>query len=470
VLLQQELRTLLRLLTDREVPVSSLAGIPAPTSVQILDESVAGSDWTAEVTRLVSELGVVSEIRAHSIRGLPYLYLYMVSAGHTVPGRVPRPDSLVVGAGRAIGDRDLARAIAIAEAAERYAGGAFFSTEPTLTRQGSLPGPEIDLSAVPRCSEREYTHPACPVTAPDWRSDMRWVTGRELRSGEDRWLPAVMTCYGLDRLPSERFWYPISTGYAVHSTVSKAVFSALCEVVERDAVAITWLQRLPLPRLPASVLDQDTVALIDWATRHFVDTHLFDATTDIGLPTVYVVLRADHDATAATTVSCSTGLTLTQAARRAVLEAITARIPAQDGPDAAPPEDYAEFSGITDGSRYMGNPRMRHAFDFLTSRPDTPANQVSLSRFADDEADGLRRLVGILGGLGMEVIVVDRTTRELAAVGLIAVSVVVPALQPMSVHPLAQFRAHPRLYSAPARMGHRVLAEEDLNHLPQPFA
>lgn len=436
-----------------------------------LDTSGADSDWTTEAARLVSALGVVSEITAHSIKGLPDLYLYMAAAGHTVPGRVPRASaSPVVGTGRAIGDRGLARAIAIAEAAERYAGGAFFNEEPVLARSGSLPGPEIDLSAVPRCSDREYAHPACPVTPPDWRSEMRWVKGHELYSGQERWLPAVMTCYGLDRLPSEGFWYPISTGYAVHSDARKAVWGALCEVVERDAVAVTWLQRLPLPRLPASVLDEDTAALADWAWRHFVETYLFDATTDTGLPTVYVVLRADYDTTVATTVSCATGLTITRAARRAVLEAVTARIPAKGGPDAAPPEDYAEFSGIMDGARYMGSPRMRHAFGFLTAQAEIPAAQVRASSFADDEAEGLRRLVGILGGLGIEVIAVNRTTRELAAVGLVAVSVVIPALQPMSLHPLAQFRAHPRLYSAPAAMGHRVLPEDELNHLPQPFA
>jgi ribosomal protein S12 methylthiotransferase accessory factor len=66
-------------------------------------------------------------------------------------------------------------------------------------------------------------------------------------------------------------------------------------------------------------------------------------------------------------------------------------------------------------------------------------------------------------------IAVDRTPRELADVGLTAVNVVIPDLQPMSLRPLAQYRAHPRLYEAPVLMGYSSRSEEELNPWPQPF-
>lgn len=70
----------------------------------------------------------------------------------------------------------------------------------------------------------------------------------------------------------------------------------------------------------------------------------------------------------------------------------------------------------------------------------------------------------------MPVLAVDRSHAELRSVGLTAVNVVIPDLQPMSLLPLAQFRAHPRLYRAPAAMGFPVHSEEELNPWPQPFA
>ena len=48
--------------------------------------------------------------------------------------------------------------------------------------------------------------------------------------------------------------------------------------------------------------------------------------------------------------------------------------------------------------------------------------------------------------------------------------VIIPELQPMSLRPLAQYRAHPRLYTAPRAMGHRALPESRLNRWPQPIA
>jgi ribosomal protein S12 methylthiotransferase accessory factor len=75
-----------------------------------------------------------------------------------------------------------------------------------------------------------------------------------------------------------------------------------------------------------------------------------------------------------------------------------------------------------------------------------------------------------LSGKGMQVLAVNCTTRELAAVGLTAVNVIIPDLQPMSLLPLAQYRAHPRLYSAPLLMGYPSLPEEELNPWPVPYA
>jgi ribosomal protein S12 methylthiotransferase accessory factor len=53
--------------------------------------------------------------------------------------------------------------------------------------------------------------------------------------------------------------------------------------------------------------------------------------------------------------------------------------------------------------------------------------------------------------------------------GFVAVRAVVPGLQPVSFWPRAQYRAHPRLYQAPAAMGYTVHGEPDQNYWPQPF-
>jgi ribosomal protein S12 methylthiotransferase accessory factor len=82
----------------------------------------------------------------------------------------------------------------------------------------------------------------------------------------------------------------------------------------------------------------------------------------------------------------------------------------------------------------------------------------------------LRWLLERLTAHNYEVIVVDLTTDEAAQAGSTVVRVLVPQLMPLSFDPRARYLAHPRLYTAPARMGFPVCSEEQVNRDPQPFA
>jgi ribosomal protein S12 methylthiotransferase accessory factor len=366
-----------------------------------------------------------------------------------------------------LADPALVRLIAIAEGAERYSAG--FLGEPAVyARHADLRGAALDPASIPRCSEAELANPRCPLIAFDPDAPIRWIAGTDLATGETTWVPAVMVCYSVAGVgPAERFWYRISTGYAVHTDPVEALVRGACEVIERDAVALTWLQRLPLPTVAQSGRSPALELLLRWAERHFVQAYLFDATTDLGVPTAYCLLVAEHDPRMRQAVGAATGRTVAEAAEKALREALHSRVPRTD--DSGPPEDFADFLNITDGARYMGRPVMAPEFAFLT---DGARERVAPDRtpLPQKPTDALARIVDTLSGAGMQAIAVDRTTRELAAVGVTAVCVVIPQLQPMSLLPLAQYRAHPRLYDAPPRMGYPSRPEEELNPWPLPFA
>lgn len=416
---------------------------------------------------LVSPYGVVAGCSADSgHRGLDRLSAGRARAG-VRRGTGGKEGAALVGDGRVVGPPERARLIAIAEAAERYASGDFLGEPRRRATAGELDGLVLDPARYPRCSAAEYARPGCPVLPFQPAEPIRWVRGLELTSGDPIWLPAIMACYGLrDPVPAERFTYRVSTGNAVHTDPVEAVVTAICEVIERDAIALTWLQRLPLPPAGPSAQSEAVDYLTAWARRHFIEPSLLDATTDLGVPTVYCLVTAPHDDRGRHAVGCATARTMAQAAQKALTEALATReschadIPVQ--------EDYARFSGTTDGTRYMGVAARSAAFDFLRdgrARRSVPARQDLPA--SPDAA--LARLTATFAARDMPVAVVDRTPRELGAAGLTCVSVVIPDLQPTSMQPLAQFLAHPRLYDAPARMGYPVSDEQELNPWPQPF-
>lgn len=210
----------------------------------------------------------------------------------------------------------------------------------------------------------------------------------------------------------------------------------------------------------SSVIDY----LLDWSDRHFVQTYLLDATTDLGIPTVYCLQVAEFDACMRQAVACATARTITLAAEKALLEVIRTRLP---GPEVIAPDDLRDFSSVGDGAAYMGRAEIVPAFHFLTAsahRQLAPPRSV----LPEDATQALGAITSALADRGMRAIAVDRTPRELVDVGITAVCV--PGVAAHSLLPLAQYRAHPRLYQAPLRMGYRSLPAEELNPWPQPFA
>ncbi|MCX4748200.1 YcaO-like family protein [Kitasatospora sp. NBC_01287] len=416
---------------------------------------------------LVSPVGLASTVRpAPGLRGLPRLKMASANAGSGIPGTTRAPSAGSSGGSRVLDDEYLSYVVATAEAAERYAG-RLPHERPRLATAAELDGPVLDLTRVPRCSDREYADPRCPVRPYDPNTPIHWSPGFDLMSGQDIWVPTVMACYGFHVHGAERFVIQISTGQSVHTDPYAAVLGGLLELFERDSIALTWLQKLPLPPVDPAALTPTSRELLDWTERRFLQTQLFDATTDLGVPAVYALQIAPHDDTVRQIIGAGAGRSLGEAAERCLLELLTIRDSYRAEEEL--PDDYGDFQFL-DGSRMMALPKYAHVYDFLTDgladrRPSTGGPALP-----QDPKAAVEELLERLAAADMQAVAVDRTSRELRAAGLTAVSVVVPELQPMSLDPLAQFRAHPRLSEAPVRMGFASLPEEEQNPWPQPFA
>lgn len=369
------------------------------------------------------------------------------------------------------GDLDPARAemVSLAEAIERYASCVYDPAQFIWASADDLGSDALDLDTVPRCSPTELAHPRCPVVAPDRSVPMRWVRGVSLTRRRKVWVPAMMTYLHIAAHSTrERFTLPISTGCAAHRTPAAAVLNAVCEVVERDAISLTWLQRLPLPRLDLDDVDGELAGYLDLVAGRDNEIHLFDATTDTGIPTVYGLDLARNHPSCTTVVMCATDLDPRRAVMKVLREAASARIAfAADRPE---PSSVDDFITAYDGARYMGRPEHLGAFDFLLGSGTNRRLSDLPVRASGDTATDLRFVLGQLDRLGAEVVAVDLTTDEARRAGMHVVRVLVPALQPLSFSHRARYLAHPRLYAAPAALGYPVHAEADLNPWPQPFA
>ncbi|MEV6978343.1 YcaO-like family protein [Kitasatospora sp. NPDC093806] len=376
------------------------------------------------------------------------------------------------GAGGAL-DRETAAHLATAESLERYSSCAWSPRDMVWATAAELGDDAIAPGQWPTCSDTELADARCGLVPTDPKVPLRWVEGWSFARGRKVYVPAVQVYLKCPpESAAERHVHPVSTGCATHTDPLAAIANGLLEVVERDAIALTWLQRLRLPRL---VVDPGELspahrAYVERAESENIRTLLFDATTDLGVPVVYGVQLAYHDRDLAQLVVATCDTDPGKAVAKLHREAASLRIALRSmaGRSSRPhnPEDTVS---VIDGALLAGPRDQRHRFDFLLDG-DRPVRRLSELPRPGQGAQDLPWLLERLARAGCEVIVVDLTTDEARQVGATVVRVMVPQLMPLSFAHRARYLAHPRLYAAPRAMGHPAQGESGVNSHPQPFA
>ncbi|MFI6499661.1 YcaO-like family protein [Nonomuraea typhae] len=437
----------------------------------------------ATMGRLVSAHGVVSRLNWLPVtEGESFFPIFSGSLGN--PGAVliahadwahdPSSGNFD-GAGGAL-DPDVAAHLAIAESLERYSSCAWNPSTLIWATANELGADAIPPTAWPALSDAEFADPKSMLIPPDPRVPLRWLEAWSLTRGRKVFVPAVQVYLKFPpESASERYTHPVSTGCAAHSDPIAAVVNGLLEVVERDSIALTWLQRLRLPRLE---FDLEEIALehrnyIVRGRNPNIRTLLFDATTDYGIPVIYGLQLADHDPVLAQTVAATCDVDPGRAIAKLWREAASLRIALRAlAPGFLPDVPPQDTLSVTGGALLAGPPDRRHLFDFLLEgeRPTRRLADLPTPAPAANSVQTLSWLLDQMHAAGCEVIVADLTTDEARQVGATVVRVLVPQAMPLSFAHRARYLGHPRLYQAPTAMGYPVCAEADINPHPQPFA
>lgn len=427
------------------------------------------------LTRLIDErVGIIG-----GVHPLPFPRSYQDSIyGFMAPvGRVgalhPFPIDLisghaVAGYGTAL-DEPTARIRAICEGLERYC--ALMRPTDGIIRSTAreLRDTALDLRRLPRCSAAERTRaiPDNRLLHPDPDRPMDWISGHSLTRGKKLMIPITAVYLGLPLALAEHVLFPISTGFAAGTSYEQAIVAALCEVVERDSLALWWLHQLPFPRV-----DIDG----SWRTAHDrlrecqhksgIHTTLFDLTTDVGIPVIGVVQTSEiHSPHVVTMAACRPRVA--DAALRVIEEVESLRVALSH---STVPVDRQAI--------VRGEPHPAESFGLLYAGPDGPARfsfalrAETSSRLPPDrpEASRLDGFVSMLRSLDMEVIVVDVTLPEVRDVGIVVVKVLVPELMPFTFSHDIRYLAHPRLTSAPESLGYGKRTETTVTSDPIPYA
>jgi ribosomal protein S12 methylthiotransferase accessory factor len=371
--------------------------------------------------------------------------------------------------------REAAWASCLGEAVERYSGGCWDPSELVLARRRELDGQSLDPNDLVLYRANQYDRiPYAP-----YREDaaLRWVSGRSLITGQTVWVPAIAVFMEYQVHGPEEYIAPVtSNGLAAGATLADAVLSAIYEVAERDAVLVSWMNRLRGRRLDASTHpDPDVRHLATAYARRGVDLAMFEMPTDHPIKVVMAIAfqRGGYGGPFAT-VGMGADVDLTVAARRAAMEVGQVRPAFRERCRTTDAARIAELvaapsrvARMEDHALLYADPALADAFEFLNGPllawPE--ANPV-------DTAQALTEVLRYFAWRGQEVLYVNLTPRDLEPLGLFTARALLPGFQPIWFGDEERRLGGTRVLDAPIRLGigPDPTTYEALNPLPHPIA
>jgi ribosomal protein S12 methylthiotransferase accessory factor len=253
-----------------------------------------------------------------------------------------------------------------------------------------------------------------------------WVAAQELMAGTPLCVPfeLVSTDFTQPAPPGGAIFQATTNGLAAGNTWLEAVLHAICEVIERDAVAI-W-RAAPTALQDARAVDLDTVdatscrRLLALFARAGMQLRVWDASSDIRLP-VFVCMVQSGDDTDGVEPQLGSGCHASReiALSRALTEAAQARAAVISGArDDFAPAGYDTASRARQwriAAHWLRSPS-RHNFTAVPDRAST-----------DDLAEDLETALAALEAVGIrQAAWVDLSQ---PALGIPVVRVIVPGLE-----------------------------------------
>lgn len=384
---------------------------------------------------------------------------FVTAAELTLPRSEPsRPVSKVFASGQSL-DEESARRSCLGEAAERYSI-TFQGDEPRFAASYSQLGEQaIHPRDLLQFSEPQYRHRKDAETSP-WQFpyvpvryeddvEIEWTPVSDLLSDGFRVIP-MQYCYaGYGPLNRRTLCVPDSNGCAAGETFEAAVVRGFLELVERDATAIWWYNRVQRPALDPRALGWTKMAE---HIEAFVDgrsTTLLDITTDLGIA-VCAAIGADGSG-GDLTLGFGAAFGREQAAWKALAE--LAQITHAWAGAAT-----REFRRYSQGACFQYWRSVATLENEAHLRPDVDAPGSAVAEIAGEDYE---RCLEIARRKGLRLYAAVLTRPEVAVP-------VVRVLTPDLCCPWHRFGFR-RLYEVPVSLGWRasVLREEELN--PAPF-
>ena len=292
----------------------------------------------------------------------------------------------------------------------------------------------------------------------DPEAELDWTPVWSFTKQRHRYMPTSML-YSM--APEQRTGADLiadSNGCAAGNTLEEAILQGFYELVERDAFAIWWYNKLNVPALDLAGFDDEYLAsATEYYGRFERDLWMLDVTSDIGIPAFVALSRRPHAATEDIIYGAGAHADPRIAALRAVCELnqCLTWLPRPGSRDGRPMIDDPLALWWWKTARLADCSWLAPA----ENAPPRQASQYTVIETADMRED-VEHCRALVEAAGLEFLVLDQTRPD---IGMPVVRVIVPGMRHFW-----ERLAPGRLYDVPVSMGRRrrPIAEADINPAP----
>ncbi|MDK2596172.1 YcaO-like family protein [Pseudoalteromonas obscura] len=342
-------------------------------------------------------------------------------------------------AGKGVSDTQ-SKVSALCEAIERYAP-LYQGNEPLfLSTQSALDGPSYsphDLTPYSELQYRTFEHSLHSsweekyAKKPYQDQPIHWLKAWSMSQQSSIYVP--MACC-ISNMPFNDDEYCLwqSNGCAAGNNLEEAILQGLLELIERDAVAIWWYNKISRPSFPLESLPDSLIEKVEQTLPSNMDFWIIDVTNNNQVSVMVAV--AQENRTKKFTIGLGCHLNPVLAAQRALTE-LCQLYPNRDA-----------NKSLFDFDKIPNEPFMYPAQDGATSK--------TTLAYCDDISDNIINIVEQLAQVGLDTLIVDHSREDLP---IHTVKVLVPGL----CHMWPQL-GNQRLYTLPVQLGWLSEANSEL--------
>jgi ribosomal protein S12 methylthiotransferase accessory factor len=365
---------------------------------------------------------------------------------------------------------------AIGEALERYCAQHY---HPTWFRRA--PFADISQTALSpvECvlyAKAQYHRPGFPFAPFNPWQPLSWLRGWTLPERHEIWVPASLVYLNyFGDTPQEYLCSSTSNGLAAGPDLDGALLGGFYELVERDALIVNWMNRLPAPRVDCAALSGLSQTIIRHYRRSGIEVVVFHLATDIPIPVMMALAidRSGRGPAAVAGLGCD--LNPAQAIRKSLLELCQVR-PGEAAkfairPTQAPLQGYHEVRTLEDHSSFFARPEQTGELSFLLDHPRTSSPTEIADFSSGDTATDLATVIRLLNQAGCRTAFAEITTPDLSDFPVRVVRAFATGLQPIHFGYGEERLGGHRLFTVARAMGfdHRVRTIAELNLCPHPL-